>query len=519
MKQCILILGMHRSGTSAISGMLNILGIYQGRHLLPPSRENRKGFFENKRILDFNEKVLSEHGANWDDIFFTDRQLTAEKFTEELKQLIDEEFGQTECFSIKDPRICLLFPIYEKALDEMGIEIHPVLIYRNPLETAVSLQKRDGFSLEKGLILWLDHFLLAEKYTRSYTRLFVAFDQLLKNYAAVIALIRETWAINLESDADQQKALNTFLQPSLKHVNLSLESLEPKLPSSIHQLIRIFSAPEEIENSQNVIDDIRQAYFRDKTFFLFKELQESLKKVDPYRYAQFFIDTGNGFCEKQSQRIFYPEAMEKIALDLSAYANIRAIRFDPVNQAAVISVDSVKFQLETGAWCEAAANPSNAAYVLNGTAYFAHDDPQYDIPVPHVNSPIKLLEIHTLYHKIGGREVAPEVSGLLRQLLQRHRGALVRRLIKSEHWWREKYETEKRRLQSEVQTAEQKANVLEQHLNAERLAINELEQKLKAIQIENSRLMAENQSIRKELQDIYNSKTWRLTRPLRKLIP
>jgi len=128
MQKCILVLGMHRSGTSALSGLLNIMGVYQGLDLLPPSNANRKGFFENKHILDFNEKVFYEHNSSSDDIFFSDKHLMIDKYAKELKSLIAEAFGDVRCFSIKDPRICLLFPIYEKALTDMGIMMHPLII-------------------------------------------------------------------------------------------------------------------------------------------------------------------------------------------------------------------------------------------------------------------------------------------------------------------------------------------------------------------------------------------------------
>ena len=55
MKQtCILILGMHRSGTSALTGVLSLLDVYLGSELMPASEDNKKGYFENKNLYRIN---------------------------------------------------------------------------------------------------------------------------------------------------------------------------------------------------------------------------------------------------------------------------------------------------------------------------------------------------------------------------------------------------------------------------------------------------------------------------------
>ncbi len=476
MKQCILILGMHRSGTSALSGILHILGVYQGLDLLPPSNENRKGFFENKHILDFNEKVLDDHGASWDDLFFDGKKLIIDKYAEELKTLISEKFGHARCFSIKDPRICLLFPIYEKALTELGITIHPLIIYRNPLETAVSLQERDRFSLEKGLILWLEHFLLSEKYTRSYSRIFVQFDQLLRDHRTLITTIQETWGLNLEIDPDKQERLSSFLQSDLKHINISLHDLSQKLPDSMQALVRILPDPQKISGNQEALDKIRRVFFREKAFFFLKELRDSLKQIDTYRYAQFFIDTGQGFCEDKSRHVLNPEDKKTIELDLSEFSDIQGIRFDPLNQAVAISIISVAFQLKNNEWLQAEIRPLNACYALNEIDYFSHNDPNYFIPVPRtLTAQLRRLVIRVHYHKIDGREVAPIVCTMLRQLLQKQRKVLIYHILRREQWW-------KNQSQSMRQAAIQKMKSLEQSLDVERRAKLETDQALRRLE-------------------------------------
>jgi len=517
-QQCILVLGMHRSGTSALSGMLNILGIYQGRHFLPSSSFNPKGFFENEKVLHFNRKLLAEHGSSYDDIFFTDKTLFTDKYSEELKSLILEEFGSVPCFSIKDPRICLLFPIYEKALSDMGILIRPAIIYRNPMETAVSLQKRDGFSLEKGMIMWLEHFLLSEKHTRLYPRLFIEFNQILKDHFSLISAIEDNWQLPIEIDPDKLEKIRTFLQSSSKHINIPLNHLAQKLPDSMQPLVQILSEPEEISRHQSTLDEIRQAYFREKSFFFLKEFRDSLKETAPYKYAQFYIDTGQGFSESQSQHVLNPEDKESIELDLSQFSNVKGIRFDPLNQPVALSIISAAFHLENDEWRQAVATPLNASCFFGEIDYFSFDDPQYYIPIPSFPSRVHHLVIRADYHKAGHRNVTPIIFEMLKQLLQRQRKNLVLRIVNGQRWWKQHSENMLRETEQTIRGLEQQLDVERQIVAEKDRKLNQVNQRLEKEQTRINQLIAENQYIKQELHNLYNSKSWRLTKPFRKLL-
>ncbi|MBE9481821.1 MAG: sulfotransferase family protein, partial [Bacteroidetes bacterium] len=66
MQKCIFILGMHRSGTSAITGVLKILGVNLGSSLMPPLEDNPKGYFENLNVFKVNEEILGSINSSWD---------------------------------------------------------------------------------------------------------------------------------------------------------------------------------------------------------------------------------------------------------------------------------------------------------------------------------------------------------------------------------------------------------------------------------------------------------------------
>jgi len=174
MKQCIVILGMHRSGTSVLTGLVSLFGGYVGADLMPPTKDNPKGYFENNKIYLLNEKILRENKSSWHDYSFVVENIDKSKFQEyvlEAKKVIEAELKYVKKLIIKDPRICILFPIWEQALNELEISIRLIFTYRSPLEVAHSLLERDGIPVEKGLMLWSHYFLQSELYSRNYQRM------------------------------------------------------------------------------------------------------------------------------------------------------------------------------------------------------------------------------------------------------------------------------------------------------------------------------------------------------------
>ena len=99
-QKAIIVLGMHRSGTSAVSGMLAELGVFMGSSLYAPQKGvNEKGFFENSLLVDLNEKLLDSQLWSWDDPIAQamSGQLphNAEKFLPEAIETLEKELCAT----------------------------------------------------------------------------------------------------------------------------------------------------------------------------------------------------------------------------------------------------------------------------------------------------------------------------------------------------------------------------------------------------------------------------------------
>ena len=70
--RAVLVLGMHRSGTSALARGLQMLGVYLGNNFLSPQPDNPTGYWEDKNICELNERLLAVFGLKWEDVALID---------------------------------------------------------------------------------------------------------------------------------------------------------------------------------------------------------------------------------------------------------------------------------------------------------------------------------------------------------------------------------------------------------------------------------------------------------------
>lgn len=221
-RYAVIVLGMHRSGTSALSGLLMQLGGDGPAAPLGKSSNNPLGHFEAKALFLLQDELLQSAGTSWDDYRpFPEGWLTSPKandFQDQLKNLIKAEFGNSSFFVVKDPRICRLVPIWLKVLAEMKIQPIFVHTHRNPTEVAKSLHKRNGFDLEYGHVLWLRYILDAEASTRDQMRSFTSYDRILNGWPSEIEKIALEQEISWPRySGSQLPELGAMIQPDLKH--------------------------------------------------------------------------------------------------------------------------------------------------------------------------------------------------------------------------------------------------------------------------------------------------------------
>lgn len=182
----LVVLGMHRSGTSALTGLLNLMGAYFGSTEVSTgaNKQNPKGFWERRDVRHLNDDLLKSIGCDWNCInTFSIDQLSStsiEAFNVQASQLVTE-LNAHEPWVIKEPRLCLLLPLWKPFFPDC-ICIH---VYRNPIEVARSLQVRDGTPVSVGIALWERYTREALYVSRGQINLFVSHKKLMEQPQAV----------------------------------------------------------------------------------------------------------------------------------------------------------------------------------------------------------------------------------------------------------------------------------------------------------------------------------------------
>jgi len=181
----ILILGMHRSGTTLVARLLEAGGAHLGDRLLGGSPGNEEGHWENMFVLETNESLLHALGRSWSDVreLSSDWQTTesAAKSGAAIRSYGLAVLQTRTLWALKDPRLCLLAPVWIDALTTPTTQLSAVLPIRHPWEVADSLAARNGLAHGLGLLLWLRHALAAEAASRSLPRLILRYADILEN--------------------------------------------------------------------------------------------------------------------------------------------------------------------------------------------------------------------------------------------------------------------------------------------------------------------------------------------------
>jgi len=247
-KKGIFILGMHRSGTSATTRVINLLGADLGPALVDPAPDNRKGFWEHFEANQLDDLLLTELGRTWHDIREMpsgwEHSPEARQAVATFARLIERDFGDSPVWAIKDPRMCRLAPLWLEAARRCDVDVSVLLVVRNPLEVAESLRVRDRWVPGHSYLLWMQHLLEAERATRDRPRSVLLYDQLLEDWRGSIARVASELQVDWPRGIDQAGAdIDSFLEVSERHFNAAYGGSSdvdgPQLPGLVEKLYEI----------------------------------------------------------------------------------------------------------------------------------------------------------------------------------------------------------------------------------------------------------------------------------------
>ncbi|MFF2089462.1 sulfotransferase [Paenibacillus sp. NPDC058174] len=257
--KAIVILGMHRSGTSLLAKTIKALGVYIGRdeQMISPREDNPEGFWEHSDIVDIHEKLLGSLSSSWD----TTKPLPAEWWLSEelqsyrsrMKDIIASNFSNYAVWGFKDPRTCLLLPLWKSVFQELNVEPVYIICLRNPLNVAASLYKRDRFTNEKSMALWNLYVMSSLYYTIDERRLVVSYDRLIEQPVAMGERISHF--LNIPFNETERDLMGSLPNGGLRHGNYSSSQLwqSQSVPSVIKQIYQLCLSVEN-ENNSNSTD-------------------------------------------------------------------------------------------------------------------------------------------------------------------------------------------------------------------------------------------------------------------------
>ena len=210
---------MHRSGTSAIAGVLARLGIDVPGDMMLATKDNPKGYFENIDVFLRHEAFLREIKSSWDDPMISDdNEERLLDLANDIQNLVFVPNRSKQIFIVKDPRLCLTMPAWLRASVEAERQPKCLHIFRHPAAVGASLAARDGLEEKHSLMLWLKYVLLAERSTRKIPRCFANFDDLLANWTGLVEEVADRLTLPLQGASDIGcKGINGFLDQELCH--------------------------------------------------------------------------------------------------------------------------------------------------------------------------------------------------------------------------------------------------------------------------------------------------------------
>jgi len=261
----VCVVGMHRSGTSVVTRALNLLGVDLGRpdQLLEKAQDNPEGFWENRKINDLNDEILSRFGGIWHDPpDFPENWASSEKLDDlrtTARKIIEEEFGGKAAWGWKDPRTCVTLPFWRTIIPDMKY----VVCARNPLNVCRSHQRREGFSMAKSLHLWKIYVSGSLLNTHGRPRLVTFYEDFVSNWEDELNRLNEFIGRPRGDVSPETIALfRSYFRDDLWHHRGSILTAmtEPEIDfeaKSFYALLRSFFGRESVtanELSEEVVD-------------------------------------------------------------------------------------------------------------------------------------------------------------------------------------------------------------------------------------------------------------------------
>ena len=240
----IIILGMHRSGTSSVTRLINMMGAYlapEGQEM-PSQPDNPKGFWERADVMQLNDEILHSAGGTWDEVAHLDfDKINTEQKDNFRKRIQAIVLGMDahRPWVLKDPRMCLVYPFWKPAL-EVPVSL---FVYRNPIQIAQSLSKRNNIPFFTGIALWEYYTVTALKAAQGTKLLVTRYEDIMGDPVSEVerltGKLEKAGVAGLRVPSKEE--ITSFITPDLCHNKEDSGLFPDYLNSNQLDLIRLFA--------------------------------------------------------------------------------------------------------------------------------------------------------------------------------------------------------------------------------------------------------------------------------------
>jgi len=326
-RRVLLVLGMHRSGTSATTRVANLLGADLGSDLIQPSPDNPDGFWEHAEAVRINEALLEALGRTWYDM----REMpsgwqgtdAAVKALAQIEALVRNDFQTASLCAIKDPRLCLTAPLWIKALQDMDFEVVCLFVVRDPREVVSSLHVRNHWTRQPLFLMWVQYLLEAELATRQVARTLIMYDQLLEDWRSTMERVGKdlglTWPV---APGEVAGEVGSFLNPGRRNHKVAVATSDGGDKIEVPGLVTLlFNACSELSCGSEAWDAISRWQAAHRSF---AEIYAS--RLDELLSLRWQTEAGIQLVKQ-----------EKAEIEANADAVMRALRADIASRDAELA--------------------------------------------------------------------------------------------------------------------------------------------------------------------------------------
>lgn len=373
----ILVLGMHRSGTSLITHLIAKMGINLGDDLMEANEYNPDGYWESNALVELHERMLKFTGNEWyAPINPIDNSLLREKFGDDAQKLIASMDEQAKDWCWKDPRMSIFLDFWKHFFKSR--EILYITVVRHPHAVAASLLKRDNIPAQVAYALFENYnlkIIAALKHEKNLLK--INYDEMLSESYDLLSFHDK-----LQSFVSHNNPLRSILSKDIikKSLNHSDQSFQVKLPSSLINLLNIIGVKSVHPTAESEFDAQNNST---QLLSFFKTYYSPKIKIN---YLQiYYADTLDGFNEEDSEIIELKEIIGITEFQIVLPKAYQFIRLDPLNDYVVIKRPQVSFLNEQSQNTQCNLIHNNAFSFSFDEYSFVTTDPQIVFEAPQNN--------------------------------------------------------------------------------------------------------------------------------------